>query len=78
MLWAPSLSSDCISAMNSAVSKSRPCAFSAEIVLFWQNTQRREQPVKKMAPLPRVPLTGGSSQKWSAARAMRSFSPLPQ
>ena len=65
-------------AMKPAASKSRPCAFSAEMALFWQNTQRREQPVKKTAPLPRVPLIGGSSQKWSAARAMRIFSPLPQ
>ena len=39
-----------------------PCRLSPEISLFWQNAQRSEQPVKKIVPLPRVPLIGGSSQ----------------
>ena len=31
---------------------------------FWQKTQRRGQPLKKMVPDPRVPEIGGSSPWW--------------
>ena len=45
---------------------------------FWQNTHRRGQPLKKIAPLPRVPERGGSSQKWRAARAATGVAGIPQ
>ena len=44
--------------------KSRRLIFS-----FWQNTQPREQPEKKMVPEPLVPEIGGSSHMCRAARA---------
>ena len=45
---------------------------------FWQNAQRRLQPEKNTAPLPRVPLMHGSSHMCIAARAMRGSVPMPQ
>ena len=36
------------------------------------------QPLKKIAPLPRVPERGGSSQKWRAARAATGVAGIPQ
>jgi len=62
MLCAPIASSFFIVSINSSTVKSLPCRLSPEISLFWQNAQRSEQPVKKIVPLPRVPLMGGSSQ----------------
>ena len=36
---------------------------------FWQNTQPKLQPEKKMQPAPFLPLSTGSSQRCSIARA---------
>ena len=38
------------------------------ILPFWQKTQPRLQPEKKMQPAPLVPESTGSSQWWSIAR----------
>jgi hypothetical protein len=45
---------------------------------FWQKTQRREHPLKKTVPEPRVPLMGGSSHMCGAMRATRNASGAPQ
>ena len=48
-----------------------------EMSWFWQNTQRKGHPEKKIAPDPASPEMGGSSQKCSAARATHTVAFAP-